>query len=543
MKKILIIITSLFLITYGIFNVNAQGLYSVNVDSNYGDYLDVAIQYEDDDEQLQDYPIVASINGSPDMFRLETPTTLGDYTFLHWFNLDTNTIESSNNIVFRGNITDDVNWRAIYTGVSNYDIDLNMESGVIGNIRYETDTYSNNTIGTIEINAPVIDEIVPEGINFLAEAPELIGYTFDGWFDTSDNSLFTTDSLLTFNSSPFGFVQEITRDWTYEARYTEITTYTFFADSDLPNPPDFEYEIDGEGSLFDYPVDITVNQGSDVYITAPTTNIGSYEFYGWYDNDTNQLISGNPTLFIYENIQENISIQARYLQELTVTFDVNGGEPLDPIIVYDGNAIQNEPLTTRDGFYLQGWNDLSTQFEIISFPYTITENTTLQAQWNPVYTITFNSNGGTPVNSIEVNAGFTASEPLEPSKFGYLFQGWFTDNQTFQNEYDFDSTVSNNLTLHAKWELGSDSDISETLNTWIINSNISSMFIVLIVLIAISVSLGIIGAKMFVILISNLSLIFVFTALGFIPLWIVLVAGLAIIGFIIMMVFGGKNNG
>lgn len=606
---------------------------SVNVDSNYGDYLDSPFQYTDNDEQLQTYPISATIDSSSDSFSLSTPNTIGDYTFSHWFNLDTNTVESSNNPLFRGNITENLNLRAIYTGVPNYDIDLNMESGVSGNIEYRTTTVNNNSLGTITINAPIIDEVVPEGIIFQATAPEVVGYTFDGWYDTTDNTLFTTDELLTFQTNPFALSVEITRDWTYEARYTEIPTYTFFANSTLPNPPNFEYEVNAGGTLFDYPVNITVNEGDDVYITAPTTNIGFYEFDGWYNNTTNNLISTNPTLFIYENIQQDISIQARYSlppeyevnltlssqigdilfsvdggaviqaptinqtlyegqtfiaqapsdddyrfdgwfdleigsgqlystnpvideqsvsrdyilqarfsQEFTIIFSTEGGTPVNPIDAYDGDLVQAPIPPTREGFAFAGWNDSSTPFEIVSFPFVITQDTTFVAQWTPVYTITFNSNGGTQVDSILVSEGAIAPQPNDPTKFGYLFQGWFTDNQTFSNEYTFTQPVNSDIVLHANWEIGSDSDISQTLNNWVANSGISSLFIVLVILIAISVSLGIIGSNMFVIIISNLSIIFVFTALGFIPLWIVLVAGLGVIGFIIMNVFGGRNG-
>lgn len=68
------------------------------------------------------------------------------------------------------------------------------------------------------------------------------------------------------------------------------------------------------------------------------------------------------------------------------------------------------------------------------------------------YTITFDSTGGSSVISAEVIENLLATEPTAPTKTNYTFGGWYTDNNTFTNKWDFATNkVTGNITLYAKW--------------------------------------------------------------------------------------------
>ena len=68
-----------------------------------------------------------------------------------------------------------------------------------------------------------------------------------------------------------------------------------------------------------------------------------------------------------------------------------------------------------------------------------------------IYTVTFNSNGGSAVKVQTVKNGAKASKPADPAKSGYAFKGWYSD-KSLTKAYDFNSAVRSNLTLYAKWE-------------------------------------------------------------------------------------------
>jgi uncharacterized repeat protein (TIGR02543 family) len=80
---------------------------------------------------------------------------------------------------------------------------------------------------------------------------------------------------------------------------------------------------------------------------------------------------------------------------------------------------------------------------------TATFTVTVQAP-----TVTFNSNGGSEVTSQTVAHGGKADKPADPDKgMGYGFGGWYKESG-LTNTWDFNTdTVTNNITLYAKWNL------------------------------------------------------------------------------------------
>jgi len=72
------------------------------------------------------------------------------------------------------------------------------------------------------------------------------------------------------------------------------------------------------------------------------------------------------------------------------------------------------------------------------------------------YTVTFNSNGGEPGElGRSVLHGGTIIKPADPdpTKHFHNFGGWYTDNETFTNEWNFDSPVIESFTLYAQWNI------------------------------------------------------------------------------------------
>lgn len=63
--------------------------------------------------------------------------------------------------------------------------------------------------------------------------------------------------------------------------------------------------------------------------------------------------------------------------------------------------------------------------------------------------ITFESNGGSPVDSQRIFRGEKIMMPQPPAKTGHAFAGWFTEDY---EEWDFDIVPEDDLTLYADWE-------------------------------------------------------------------------------------------
>lgn len=67
------------------------------------------------------------------------------------------------------------------------------------------------------------------------------------------------------------------------------------------------------------------------------------------------------------------------------------------------------------------------------------------------YTVTFNSNGGSSVEIVTVNAGEIITKPTDPTKDNNLFVGWYKE-ATLDTLWVFSTdVVTSNITLYAKW--------------------------------------------------------------------------------------------
>lgn len=74
-----------------------------------------------------------------------------------------------------------------------------------------------------------------------------------------------------------------------------------------------------------------------------------------------------------------------------------------------------------------------------------------------LFTVTFDSDGGSAVNAVTVKSGEKIPEPKLPVKATlekqYAFKGWYYQDKKWDFEND---VVTENITLTAKWELTGD---------------------------------------------------------------------------------------
>ena len=152
----------------------------------------------------------------------------------------------------------------------------------------------------------------------------------------------------------------------------------------------------------------------------------------------------------------------------TVTFDENGGTTKaspTTMTVNDGESLAALPTPPiYPGRSFLSWNTAKdgkgTTFSAVTI---VTGNMTVYAQYStaPLYTVTFNENGGTTKanpSTMSVASGSTVGTlPTPPTLSGYSFIEWNTvqvptkknPGQTFTAS----TTVSKSVTVYAQWAL------------------------------------------------------------------------------------------
>ena len=84
-----------------------------------------------------------------------------------------------------------------------------------------------------------------------------------------------------------------------------------------------------------------------------------------------------------------------------------------------------------------------------TFSGTVTNNGTINGG---TFAVTFDTKGGNNVPVENVLYGQKATKPADPTRAGYTFGGWYTE-ETCTIPYEFTTPVQNALTLYAKWTI------------------------------------------------------------------------------------------
>ena len=191
-------------------------------------------------------------------------------------------------------------------------------------------------------------------------------------------------------------------------------------------------------------------------ISTPSKSKTGYTFNGWY-TDVTLTQSYNVSSPVVQSLQ----LYSKWtINEYTITFNSAGGSSVSPITQNYNTAVLAPADPTREGYSFTGWSPAVPA----NMP---ANNLELTAQWSiNQYTITFDSNEGSAVSPITQNFGTSVSAPANPTREGFIFQGWYTDDGTFLNEYVFSTIPSQNLTLFANW-------VPATGNEFVVNFNIN----------------------------------------------------------------------
>lgn len=357
---------------------------------------------------------------------LPTPVKSG-YSFSGWYNSD-DKIEKTN--IISSDITVTAHWEKI-----------DDEKTVMYTIVFDSKGGSN-----------VLSQSIEEGKTAKNPGtPTRSGYTFVGWYNGSEK---------------FDFNTQISGNMTIEAKWQENKK-----DNVIDTIKTFLVTFDSNGGSI--VSSQTVESGKTVTKPSNPTKTG-YDFLAWYNGSTafdfNTKITSNITLTaMWKKKASNEIITTTYI----VTFDSNGGSAVSSQVVESGNTAIRPTSPTRSGYTFAGWYNGNAAFD---FNTKITSNITLTAKWNAtntisMYTVTFNSDGGSTVASQIVESGKMVTKPSDPTKFGYDFVGWYNGNTAF----NFNTKITSNITLTAKWKVSKNLYLEKNIDLIPNSTNISDM--------------------------------------------------------------------
>ncbi len=151
-------------------------------------------------------------------------------------------------------------------------------------------------------------------------------------------------------------------------------------------------------------------------------------------------------VYYYDNTQLNQEYLITLAEKLQFTFIAGS-------TIKTGNYTLTDETLTLTG---TDWTQSATlKDDVITLTY---ENTLMRFLRKNYFTVKFDTMGGSEITQAQVLNGKTLSKPdKDPSREGFVFLGWYTD-QACTTPYIFGaSPVSSDLTLYARWAEESDS--------------------------------------------------------------------------------------
>lgn len=149
-------------------------------------------------------------------------------------------------------------------------------------------------------------------------------------------------------------------------------------------------------------------------------------------------------------------ILSKGTKTIKISFDTQMETKVEAIKIKEGETFIF-PTVKRDGYDFKGWY-LNNQ--LVNEKYKFTKDVTLVAKWEiKSFTVTFNSDGGSNVSSINVKYNEKLTLPDNPTKSGYTFVSW---QDASGKEYKGGEILSSDIGLIAIWKANSSSGSNKT---------------------------------------------------------------------------------
>ncbi|WP_342442187.1 InlB B-repeat-containing protein [Lysinibacillus sp. FSL K6-0075] len=255
----------------------------------------------------------------------------------------------------------------------------------------------------------------------------------------------TGHSFISWNTKANGTGTSYLPNNTFKIATENITLFAQWA----INHYTVSFDVDGGSTISNQ----TIDYGEKASQPTPEPTKAGHTFVGWYTSST-----GNTHFNFDTAITGDTVVYAKWSPVAvthTVSFDVAGGSAVsNQTVAHEEKASQPTPTPTKTGHTFGGWYTSGSYTTPYDFNSAITADTTIYAKWNPVvvtHTVNFDVAGGSAVSNQTVTHEGKASQPTSaPTKAGYTFGGWYTNN-AYTTPYNFDTAITANTVIYAKW--------------------------------------------------------------------------------------------
>ena len=491
--------------------------YNVELQTNtpYNDFI-----YQDDEVNVTTDSVITTILNDESFTVTSTAQSLGSYTFNYWYDLDNMEVYSTSPNFTILDPSRSYNLIADYTlnDFNTFNINSNLPSPQDFKLNTTTLEGQSLTINQSEfINYQHPDD---RDWEIIAPITNIGFYEFDYYYNNDGNDIYSFSNVI----SGSGFSPpNLTAVYSLPEEYQ----INLIIESNIGN---IIFQHGNNDPISGPFISQTIGLGDDWTATAPSNQ--DYQFDMWFDLNDINVFSNNQTINII-NTNKDYYLEAIYIDLVDITWDSNGGTQIPQQTVVINSSIQPPPEPTRPGFVFNRWED--SLGNPVTFPVTITEDVTFTADWIETYTLTYDTNGGGRIDA-DTYLENAIPEVVTPSRFGYEFTGWFTDDGTFQNAYEFTDPITQDTTIHAKWAFGSDRDAQLSLTTFLDDNDLGDGFSQIVIMITIYIFVNIIiliyQAPLIVTLILNFIVTSLFMILGWIAIWIVVVIFMSLFGLL-----------
>ncbi len=227
--------------------------------------------------------------------------------------------------------------------------------------------------------------------------------------------------------------------------------------SEVMNKVNYHYNVKGQKDMY-----VALPYKSFTTYKNPPANPG-HTFGGWYKDEA----LTEKWDFEKEKLLTDVHIYAKWIPIIyTIKFDSNGGTPVESVKANYGERLKRPKDPTREGYIFGGWAFTKNGTDYWNFSrepniHTVTKNLTLYATWQKPFTITFDSDGGTPVPSAKTGYNGLVPQPsVIPKKDGYTFAGWYYKKNAKESDrpvYFGEVSVKADTTFYARWVSGGSS--------------------------------------------------------------------------------------